>query len=81
MKPDKGLDRKDEPDEPLQNQPLEWADEDHVIEDRKPDLGEIEEDTSEPTRGRIQHSVRPHQARGRSGHFAQKAEFDASSPF
>lgn len=26
---------------------LEWADEDREIEDRKPDLGEIEEDTSE----------------------------------
>jgi len=25
----------------------EWAEEDRVIEDRKPDLGEIEEDTSE----------------------------------
>jgi len=25
----------------------EWAKEDRVIEDRKPDLGEIEEDTSE----------------------------------
>ncbi|HEV1285050.1 MAG TPA: hypothetical protein VNU44_07060 [Bryobacteraceae bacterium] len=25
----------------------EWAEEDNVIEDRKPDLGEIEEDTSE----------------------------------
>jgi hypothetical protein len=31
----------------LENQPLEWADEDRIIEDRKPDLGEIEEDTSE----------------------------------
>jgi hypothetical protein len=47
MNPDEGLDRKDEPDEPLENQPLEWTDEDRVIEDRKPDLGEIEEDTSE----------------------------------
>jgi hypothetical protein len=44
---DKGLDRKDVPEEPLENQPLEWADEDRVIEDRKPDLGEIEDDTSE----------------------------------
>ena len=26
---------------------LEWAEEDREIEDRKPDLGEIEEDTSE----------------------------------
>lgn len=44
---DKGLDKKDESKEPLENQPLEWADEDRVIEDRKPDLGEAEEDTSE----------------------------------
>jgi hypothetical protein len=44
---DKGLDRKDETEEPIENQPLEWADEDRVIEDRKPDLGEIEDDTSE----------------------------------
>ena len=43
---DKGLDRKDVPDEPLENRPLEWADEDRLIEDRKPDLGEIEEDAS-----------------------------------
>jgi hypothetical protein len=27
--------------------PSEWAEEDRVIEDRKPDLGEIEEDSSE----------------------------------
>jgi hypothetical protein len=27
--------------------PLDWADEDRKIEDRKPDLGETEEDTSE----------------------------------
>ncbi len=27
--------------------PSEWAEEDRRIEDRKPDLGEIEEDTSE----------------------------------
>jgi hypothetical protein len=43
----KGLDKKDDPEGPLENQPLEWADEDREIEDRKPDLGEIEEDTSE----------------------------------
>ncbi len=36
------------PDEgPLENAPLEWADEDVEIENRKPDLGEIEEDSSE----------------------------------
>jgi hypothetical protein len=44
---DKGLDRKDGSEAPLENQPLEWAEEDREIEDRKPDLGEIEEDTSE----------------------------------
>jgi hypothetical protein len=40
-------DRKDDSAVPLENQPLEWAEEDSEIEDRKPDLGEIEEDTSE----------------------------------
>ena len=44
---DKGLDRKDSPEEPLENQPLEWSDEDREIEDRNPDLGEIDEDPSE----------------------------------
>jgi len=44
---DKGLGKKDDSERPLENQPLEWADEDREIEDRKPDLGEIEEDTSE----------------------------------
>lgn len=34
-------------EEPLENQPLEWSDENREIEDRKPDLGETEEDTSE----------------------------------
>jgi hypothetical protein len=32
-----------DPDDPRP----EWAEEDREIEDRKPDLGEIEEDTSE----------------------------------
>jgi hypothetical protein len=32
---------------PLENQPLESADEDRKIENRKPDLSEIDEDTSE----------------------------------
>jgi hypothetical protein len=41
------VNKKDPPDEPLENQPQEWSDEDLVIEDRKPDLGESEEDTSE----------------------------------
>ena len=43
---DKGLDRKNE-EQPLENQPLDWLEEDREIEDRKPDLGEIEEDPSE----------------------------------
>ncbi len=38
---------KHDSEEPLENQPLEWADENREIEDRKPDLGETEEDTSE----------------------------------
>ncbi len=44
---DKGLDKEDNSGEPLENQPLDWSEEDRQIEDRKPDLGEIEEDTSE----------------------------------
>ncbi len=44
---DTRLDRKDDSEEPLENPPLEWADEDREMEDRKPDLGETEEDTSE----------------------------------
>ncbi|MEO7143700.1 MAG: hypothetical protein ABI165_09385 [Bryobacteraceae bacterium] len=44
---DKGLDRKDDSEAPLENQPLEWADESREMENRAPDLGEIEEDTSE----------------------------------
>jgi len=44
---DNGLDEKDSPEEPLENQPLAWSDEDREIEDRKPDLGEIDEDPSE----------------------------------
>ena len=32
---------------PLENPPLEWMKEDLEIEDRKPNLAEIEEDTSE----------------------------------
>ena len=42
----KSLERKIDLEEPLENQPLEWAEEDRVMEDRKPDLGEIEEDIS-----------------------------------
>jgi|HubBroStandDraft_5_1064220.scaffolds.fasta_scaffold722358_2 hypothetical protein len=34
-------------EDPLENMPLEMADEDVEIENRKPDLGELEEDTSE----------------------------------
>jgi hypothetical protein len=44
---DEGFDRKDDPEESLENQPREWADEDRQIEDRRPDLAETEEDTSE----------------------------------
>jgi len=40
-------DRRDNSEEPLENQRLEWSEEDLEIEDRKPDLGETEEDTSE----------------------------------
>jgi hypothetical protein len=43
----KSLKSKVDPKDPLENQPLEWAEEDREMEDRKPDLGEIEEDTSE----------------------------------
>ncbi len=38
---------KDEAESPLENQPVEWSEEDREIEDRKPDLGESEEDASE----------------------------------
>ena len=38
---------KDDSEEPLENQPFEWADEDREVEDREPNLGETEEDTSE----------------------------------
>jgi hypothetical protein len=53
---DKRLDRKEDCEEPLENQPVEWAEEDRKMEDpqgedRRPDLGEIEEDTSELPRG------------------------------
>jgi hypothetical protein len=44
---DKSLDAEDDSEESLENQPLEWAEEDREMEDRKPDLGETEEDTSE----------------------------------
>jgi hypothetical protein len=44
---DKELDRKDVSEGPLENQPLQWEQEDREMETRKPDLGESEEDTSE----------------------------------
>jgi hypothetical protein len=44
---DQGLDRKDSPEDSLENKPLEWSDEDREIEERKPDLGELDEDPSE----------------------------------
>lgn len=43
---DAELDRKDISEEPLENQPLQWQQEDSEMEKRKPDLGETEEDTS-----------------------------------
>jgi hypothetical protein len=44
---DSGIDREGGSEDPLENQSLAWAEEDREMEDRKPDLGEIEEDTSE----------------------------------
>ena len=44
---DQRPDRKEDSEQPLENQPLEWSEEDREMEDRSPDLGEIEEDTSE----------------------------------
>jgi hypothetical protein len=41
------LEKSDDSEDPLENQPLEWSDEDREIEGRKPDLGETEDDTSE----------------------------------
>ena len=41
------LDEIEDRDEKPKNQALEWADEDILMERRKPDLGEIEEDQSE----------------------------------
>ena len=42
-----GLDKIEGDEAPLENAPLDWSEEDRVIEDRKPDLGETEEDRSE----------------------------------
>jgi hypothetical protein len=44
---DKGLDRKDDSEQPLENQQLDSLEEDRELEHRKPNLGEIEEDTAE----------------------------------
>jgi len=44
---DKTPDKEKDSPENLEDLPSEWAKEDREIEDRKPDLGEIEEDTSE----------------------------------
>ena len=38
------LDQTDLPPVPLDNPPLDWVEEDREIEDKKPDLAEIEED-------------------------------------
>jgi len=43
---DADIDRKDSED-PIEDQPADWAEEDRDLENRKPDLGEIEEDPSE----------------------------------
>jgi len=43
---DKLSNQEDDPKLPNDPRP-EWAEEDREIEDRKPDLGEIEEDSSE----------------------------------
>jgi hypothetical protein len=32
---------------PLEDQPLDWSEEDRDLENRKPDLGELDEDPSE----------------------------------
>ncbi|MEO5924257.1 MAG: hypothetical protein ABIR70_10560 [Bryobacteraceae bacterium] len=51
--PDKDFDKKEpaggsrpegESEDPLENQPLDWSEEDIELERRKPDLAEIEED-------------------------------------
>ena len=41
------VDRVDDVEPPLEDQPLEWEKEDVDLENRKPDLGEIEEDESQ----------------------------------
>jgi hypothetical protein len=52
LRQDRGMNPKDtrldkvNDESPLENQPLEWDKEDIQIEDRKPDLAEIEEDES-----------------------------------
>jgi hypothetical protein len=43
---DKKPDKENSP-ENLEDLPSEWSEEDREIENRKPDLGETEEDTSE----------------------------------
>jgi hypothetical protein len=44
---DKVPDEEEDPSKLPGDRQAEWAEEDREIEDRKPDLGEIEEDTSE----------------------------------
>jgi hypothetical protein len=44
---DKRPDEDNDPSKLPYDRQAEWAEEDREIEDRKPDLGEIEEDTSE----------------------------------
>jgi hypothetical protein len=44
---DIGLDKIDGGEDPIEDQPLVWDTEDIEIENRKPDLSEIEEDEAE----------------------------------
>ena len=47
MNPKDGELDKQDSEEPLEDQPLEWRDEDRDLEGRKPDLGELDDDPSE----------------------------------
>ena len=41
---DARIDRTDAPEEPIENQPEDWAEEDDAIDGSKPDLAQQEED-------------------------------------
>lgn len=47
MTPRDKVRKREDSEAPLEDLPRDWAEEDREIEDRKPDLGETEEDTSE----------------------------------